>query len=342
LKKSNITNYQKVDSVHSEKKVVIGIFAGFILECLYSGGIPLVNMYINDNYNYKDFGIPTFHILFITFLSFYTTYLFHVYLSLKKRSILVLYILCNLIPLLMVYRSISVMIFLSSLFTLVNFLKSERKIKKQLPKIAIITILFFYAFGLFGNIRVNTQAEFKGSIFDSSIIYAVGEATLQNSNNLLSPLYWTYLYTTSPLANFQLNADYGGVKEASFNNIVLFLKESIIYDFIVNRIFETEEVIPQLISPLLTATTMFTDSYIVLGWLGPVLLFSYIVLLFFIYIKIVPSKSDYYITGLSLFNSLVVLGVFANMFSYSPFGFSLVYPMLFSFVNKLIKNGGSK
>ena len=72
-------------------------------EFIYEDGIPLIKILLKQPYNYRLVGIPSFHVLIVTFSSFYTIYLFHIYLSSRKKIILFLFFI-NLLAALLIYN----------------------------------------------------------------------------------------------------------------------------------------------------------------------------------------------------------------------------------------------
>ncbi|MEH7336854.1 hypothetical protein V7161_30045, partial [Neobacillus drentensis] len=279
---------------------------------------------------------PTFHILFITFLNFYTLNLFHKFISTRKKMLLIYYLICNTIPILMYYRSLSVFIFIGSLFIFL-FSNEKRRIKNKTKiQLVLLVTVFFYLFGILGNIRVNSQIQNGKSAFDSEVILNVGRASDNvRDHELLSPFFWTYLYSTVSLANFQYNIDRHSNNNIQLDSFMKFFKNELIYDFLSKRLWTEEKINHDLIRDDLTTITMFTNSYIALGWFGPLLIFAHIIFLFLVLIFFSPKENDYFVTGLAILCSLILLGTFENMFTYSAFGFTFIYPIIFAQLNKL-------
>ena len=72
------------------KLATIAICLGFIIEFIYAGCIPLVEiLIIKSDFNYLTYtGIPTVHVLLVTFNSFIAIYAFNNYLIDKNKDTL--------------------------------------------------------------------------------------------------------------------------------------------------------------------------------------------------------------------------------------------------------------
>ncbi len=71
--------------------VTLFIYLLWALDFLYEGGVPIVKILLGLPYNYRQFGFPSVHVFTVTFASFYTVYLFGLFLRHRKRIYLILY-----------------------------------------------------------------------------------------------------------------------------------------------------------------------------------------------------------------------------------------------------------
>lgn len=88
----------------------------------------------------------------------------------------------------------------------------------------------------------------------------------------------------------------------------------------------------QRITPALTTAIMYTDSYVYLGWLGVILSYILFVIYIFLYRIFLDKESPFFITAISILNTVVIFNFFSNGFTFSGLNFQLIYPILFSIV----------
>jgi len=175
--------------------IILFIYFFYFIEGLYSRKIPLIG-FINGTYDYNEdtFGIGAIHTFVDTFDTFYSVYIFHQYLSSKKKSLLFLLFLCLFPFIILVYRAniLNVLLGCFSVFLLSRKTISFKIIVKSI--IGITAILYF--FGFMGNLR--------SAHGDSTIIPRASEATEDFMNGPVpNEFYWSYLYIASPVANLQ-------------------------------------------------------------------------------------------------------------------------------------------
>ncbi|MEJ0029481.1 MAG: hypothetical protein WDO15_03565 [Bacteroidota bacterium] len=102
----------------------IFIYVLWIADFIYEGGVPLIKILFHLPYNYRLFGIPSLHVFIVTFSSFFTVYLFHLYLSKRTRLLLILY-LVNLSAALLIYSR--AMLFFNITGSVIVYFISMRK-----------------------------------------------------------------------------------------------------------------------------------------------------------------------------------------------------------------------
>src|SRR5690606_23065156 len=153
--------------------------------------------------------------------------------------------------------------------------------------------------------------------------------------------FWTYLYGASPLANFQENIN--KTKTANYNFIELFVSE-IVPDVLSKRIkpilgFE-EKIETYRIRHFLTVGTMYSKSYTLTKWFGPIILYLYSIFLLFLILGLVPKKSKYHVSTVAILSTVVFLNTFSNMIVFSGIILQLIYPIAFAyFENKKLVVG---
>lgn len=316
--------------------IAVFIVLGFCLEFLYLRHVPLLSILAGWECDYSAFGIKSFHPFLVTFSSFYSVYVFHVFLSTRKRKYIIIYLLVLAMPLLIFSRGTFLLILSSSLFV---YLFSIRKLRFKFIVISVfLIVILFYLFGLAGNIRCSHQAGRTEHITSSDIILAIGDAKDAFRKSAIPKVYfWAYIYTSSPLANLQKTITETDPTDLSFNRLLLFINSEILPDFAskrISRFLRIEKVNIEQITPELAVSTVYARSYVHLNWLGLVLMFSFTMFGSFLYIMLLRRNNVFFITGIALLNTLIFFNIFSNMFSFSGMSFQLVYPLVFSFCKR--------
>ncbi|MDU3338236.1 hypothetical protein [Paraclostridium bifermentans] len=312
--------------------LTIIVFIGFIIEFIYEGQIPIIEILVlKSDFNYLGFaGIPTFHVLLITFNSFIAIYTFNRYLEEKNKEYLILFIL-NLIPSMLIFnRGMLTMILLSCASVYILCKMNGFLDLKTVSILLVLGLIFIYMFGILGNLRSNKDYHIGNDITNSEYIMIVGDASDRFRDSIIpKPFYWGYIYITSPLANLEKTIQSNkGIKQFEARNISQFLMNSILPDFVSND-FSVEPGKADLISPALTVSTFYSQGYLSLGWLGMVFLFLYWLVVVILYRFIVPYNSSFFISGLAIINTITMVNFFDNMLVFAGLSFQLVYPILF-------------
>lgn len=322
------------------KKITIAILFANIIEFIYEGAIPFVEITIlKSNYVYLEYsGIPTFHVILFTFNAFFAIYIFHRIL-IENKKLYTLYFLLNLLPSILTYnRGMLMMIAISciSVFVLEKW-KGILNIKNIII-VSIFSLIFIYCFGIVGNIRSNSTYNRGNGATNSDYIMMVGEADEDFRKSLIpKPMFWGYIYMTSPLANFEANVDYYQERSVNIGNMVKFAKKSVLPDFISKRI---ETIFPQTyeevkrVSPNLTVSSFLSDAFVNLGWLGVILIYVYFIFLVLIYRFLLGDDSSFLISGIAILNTVTMLNFFSNMFTFSGLSFQLIYPVILTIIFK--------
>src|SRR5687768_14685292 len=104
LKKGFIRRSAPPDSQQKNAlNITLFLYALWVAEFVYAGGVPLIQILLRKPYDYKTFGIPTLHVFVVTFSSFYTIFLFQQYLGNRSLRVLLLFII-NLSAALLIYN----------------------------------------------------------------------------------------------------------------------------------------------------------------------------------------------------------------------------------------------
>lgn len=315
---------QKKDSfvvIPQERKYCFKIFIIFcavLADFTYCRSIPLFDL-LRGSGRYKDFlGIPFFHVVILFYVNFYTIYLFHNYLIYKKKLMLWGYMMLLFVNILYVNRGALILVILC---TLILYLKKNPRINLSLlVKLFLGGILFFWVFGLIGNIRESQSRE------DDTYILRIGGASQEYiDTGLPNELYWGYLYIVSPLGNLQNIISKKIVNDSEYSSYDCIV-DSFLPDFLAKRLkgSSTVDTNKYLVVEALNASTIFYQIYYGLGWLGMFLMLFYSVGIYFLFAKVVGYSSRYYLTGESVIVSTFLLSFFNNMWYYTSLSILLL------------------
>ena len=319
--------------------VTLLLYCLWIIEFIHAGGIPLFLILFGKSFNYRTFGVPSLHVFLVTFSSFYTAYLFHVFLVCRKKIIL-FFCLLNLVVALLIMNRGMFLTNLSTLFFIYILTKESIRNILTLKRAAVLfatIIILFFLFGAMGTMRVSREIKRP---YDRSLVYEVGNATLSFQKSIIpSEFFWSYIYLTSPLANLQYNI-VNTQPKLDLENFFLLLNNEVLPDALSKRITAQFNLVNKQnhqIAENLNASTVFSGSFTYWGWAGVLLIFSLLLVIPFLFRLMNLTESPWLITFLAMVNTLYLFLIFDNMISFTGFSFQLMYPILFSWLNKISK-----
>ncbi|PCJ97710.1 MAG: hypothetical protein COA50_04525 [Flavobacteriaceae bacterium] len=300
---------------------IIMVFYG--VEFIFEKDIPLLAKLIGrSGVNYMEFGIPLLHGILISFNSFLIAHSFALYMSTKSKKVLTYNFLLYLPPLLIINRSIIVFGILTSFFIYLHFV-NKVKLKTSI-KLVVIGLFGLYLFGVIGNLRsggdyIYVQSQAEDDFMKSSIP---------------KEYYWTYLYTASPLANFQNTVNKKRVDNYDFKGFIFYENLPKIISKNLGDPLNIERRDLVRIVPWLTVGTTYARAFSYLGWYGPYLLFLSNLLVYLIVLYLVPRKSSYHVTTIGILSVIVLLNIFTNMLIVTGISFQLAYCIIFAFFER--------
>ena len=313
-------------------KVTAFIYLLWLADFLYEGGVPLFKILVGIPYNYRLFGVPSLHVFTVTFASFYTVYLFHLYLSTKDKSVLIWYGV-NLIAGVLIYSRAMVVFNIASSIMLLIF-SSPRISKKSLVFMLTGVIVFFYLFGVMGTLRVSREAKVK---YDNQLFLKVGEATTSFRKSIVpNEFFWTYIYISSPLANLQENIRLTE-PVISFGRSIELINSELLFDFIskrTKRIFQLEDPSDARIPGPFNVTTVYSKSFSYLGWFGMTIIALTVLCLPWLYQRLLPNGSPYFHTGMAILCTMFLFMAYDNTIKFTGLGFQLAYPVLLTWLKR--------
>lgn len=307
--------------------ITVCLYALWLLEFIYQGGIPLLLVLLKHPFDYRQFGIPTLHVLIVTFGSFYTVFLFHQWLSSRSRLILILY-LANLAAAILIYNR-GMFLFNLSASVFLFLMYKTRITLKNVAFGTIGVVVIFYLFGVMGNLRVTNEAHKSYSPDD---FLNTGQATASFRNSFVPPeFFWAYIYSTSPLANVEENIRTNSPDTITGATFLQWFNSEVMWDFISKRlnaaIGVTRKEIATVPGPF-NATTVYAGSFTYLGFAGLALMAIVILAIPLLYVRILPPPSPFFLTGLAILNTIFLFMIFDNTIRFSGVSFQIVYPIL--------------
>jgi len=288
--------------------IFCAIAGGFVLEFAYSGFVPLLALASGAVFDYREFGVPTFHVVLLGFNFFYAVYWASQYFETGKRGFIYLFFGGVLFGLLIMNRGAIIIALLSLLFM---YFAKNFNVRKAL-KVLVIMGAVVWLFGFIGNLRFLSQ-----EVFQEDPILAIGGANKSfTESGLPNEFFWVYLYATSPLANFELTASSMPV---SYNSVMEGMVANFVPDFIAKHIVDPTAdafVRPMLITPQLTVSTAFASAYASMGWVGPYLIYLYFVS-YTLFLAIFARSSRYRPALMAWMSAQGTLLFFDNMLVFS-------------------------
>lgn len=313
--------------------ITVGITILWIAEFVHAGGIPFFMIVTSQPFNYTKFGIPTLHVFIVTFSSFYTIFLFHVYRCSSNKVILLLVVL-QLTMAVLIYNRGMLLFNLTSIASV--YLLTANKVKLKVVAISLpFAIVLLYVFGVLGTMRVSHLA---GTPYSNEHFMNLGKASSQFRNgNIPHEFFWSYIYISSPVANLQENVDKYLNREVTQTNVVSWVNNEVMMDFIskrINSMFDLQPAGDFRIHGNLTAPTIFSRSYSYLGFTGLIFMGVVVLILPLFILKVLPSSSPLFTTTIAILCTMYLFMMFENTIRFTGLSFQLIYPLVLHFIYK--------
>lgn len=240
-----------------------GVWLGFAAELFYEGGIPLVMSLSGGGYDYSQFGIPTFHVFFLSYCSAFAVASFDRFMQGCGWKNLLPVFSALVIELLIVNRGAMLITFGACILL---YLFSCKHLVRSFFCALIAVLGMIVAFGYVGDKRMKSSG-----YSEDGAIYKIGQADeLFNDPLLPSGFFWSYLYASSPYANLVKQAAVGNESKGSISD---FLSVAVVPDFISKYYYSLNDVHLELITPELNVATGFGRAFVTYGYVGVLFLF---------------------------------------------------------------------
>ncbi|MBR0836718.1 hypothetical protein JQ612_26305 [Bradyrhizobium manausense] len=302
------------------------VIATFVGDVMLGGGIPLI--FVLRGAKFYAIEANATHLHAFTLWSTFSAIRFADFLYSRRYRYLAEAALPVIFYILLVYRGPALMCLLSWMFV---FLIWKGRFKRT--HIAFGTaalVLAGYLNGVMGDVRSPGQES-----------VGAPSAAFQASG-VPRTYFWTYLYATSPLANFQLAVS---TVSPGQGDVLEFIASDLLPDTLSKKILPmlNDKVqtgsgnlatrddlyswdLPQ-IAPGINIATLFGRSYGYFGWIGPVIMFATLSAFIILY-AILIRNSPYRVPALALLNVLVVFCLFNNMLASAAMLPQLIWPLL--------------
>ena len=321
-------NYKSILIDNKSFLIVLVILILYAFEFINNRGIPLFMILNKIPYDYRFFGVKSLHPFLVTFSSFYSVYLFHQFISVKKFKTFFLFFLIVSMSLLIYNRGMFLIILSSCLFV---FLLSITNIKIKFLVILIsLGFVIFYLFGISGNYRIT-----NGKTIDNDFFLSISKPSKEFSKSIIPKEFmWTYVYVASPIATVQHNINSNTSVEI---DLASFFCYELLPDFISKRLgdfFSIKKVEPELIVNWSNVGSIYSKVYCSLGWLGMFIIFLVLMIIISLYLLILNESSAFYVTGVAILNTFVIFNFFDNMIAFSGISLQLFFPLIATFFGK--------
>ena len=324
---------KKTESLKVDPWLVTGfLYLLWVADFIHEGGMPLYKTLNNIPYDYKKFGVPSLHVLAVTFGSFYCVHLFHAYLTERKKKFLLLYFINMSAAILIYSRSMLFFNLASSAFLYLLTFKQipYRKLAVGIP----IIIILFYFFGVAGTKRVSFESN---SEYDPGIFLETGRATSAFKNSFIpKEFFWPYIYISSPLANFQVNINTYPVKPIDTKRVLEFVNNELLFESIskrINALAGIEREKENTIKDPFNVSTVYSRGYSYLGWAGILVTSVFILVIPIFYLKVI-RQNPYQLPAIAILCTTYLFLTYDNTLRLMALGFQLVYPFVLPLAEK--------
>ena len=291
------------EHVGTQLAIFLAIMSVFALEVIVNRGIPLLLIAADADFSYRDFGIPAIHVAFVGSCYFFAVFWFDLYMLGNGRLFLGFSATALGTSLLIVNRGAFI---LTLMAIIIVYIRRRGLNRRLLLSFGLLAGVVLWGFGVLGDLRTH-------GLSGESIILSVGDASDKFLNSKIpTEFFWPYLYTSSPLANLQLNI----TDRLSTDTPSLYFMLEYLPDFVSKRLVPEASIVaasPLLVTDQLTVCTMYGRAFLLMGWLGLILGFAYFVAVSLVCLSLL-KRSKYFVATAGVLSAIAFLGIFDNMY----------------------------
>lgn len=276
------------------------------------GEIILAGAPILGSVDYKEFGIPFFHVVVYGGL-IYLAIIGSAYSASKKyqsygfklSAFIAIYSICILSRHLL-------MILLISFF--IAYLRSTKLNFIRLTILALACLITIWLFGLLGSIRMANILEITTYEADLYILEAGGASEFYIKSGLGAAFFWFWLYLASPIFNLLNTIKLQSTQNNLLTDFINFIIFEIFPQTISKRIadfFNIPSTNQYLIADHLNVSTAFAGSFSNLGWIG-IILYIYWMMVFVLFLRFSSNNSNGFLS-INFASCIMLLSLFDNM-----------------------------
>lgn len=285
----------------------------YALDFLYSGNIPLLAALFGFDSGYQDFGIPTLHVIIVTFSVFFAIKNGYIFVLFRNKMNLFKFLVPLMYFIMVFSRGMLLLIFFCTGVLLLCQIKISIK---RLVYALVVIVVVMWVFGIAGNIRVSNQWN------NSSLILLISQIDV-DPYNIFAPFYWGEEYIICSIRNLN-NTMINILPTYDFGNLVY----TLIPDFVAKRIWPDTNIVVDRVVEVFTTTTTYSYSYSSFGYLGMLIEF-----LLYMLTGVYLQKTKYMdsiskIVTLSIASFIFGLSIFDSMLQYSGYSFAIMWGLL--------------
>lgn len=332
--RNSLSQYPRVVLPNDSSPLLVTgfIYLLWVADFIHAGGVPVIKILFREPYDYRGFGIPSVHVFTVTFASFYTVYLFQLFLDTKKKSALLFFFL-NLAAAILIY-SRSMLIFNLSTCAFI-YIHHLGRLRVQYVAIGFVSLaVMLFAFGVLGNIRESHEHDVADG---NAFFLETGRASESFRNSIVpNEYFWTYAYLTSPLANLQQNINRANKHPVGLRRLGGMVVSEWIFDSVSKRLFKAglmRDPGEHTIHPF-NVSTVYSRSYSYQGWFGMAATGFFILILPWVYRRLLGPTSPYLLIGLGTLCTMYQFMMYDNTLHATGLAFQIVYPLCFTWLEK--------
>lgn len=277
--------------------------------------IGLVGLPILGQIDYKEFGIPFFHVavygglIYLAIIG--TSY------SISQSKILhsygvkiILFVLAYAIIILS--RHLLMILFIGFF---IAYLRSKKLSATRFLALIGFCLLAIWIFGFLGSVRMANILGIKTSEADLYILEAGGASDFYIETGLGAAFFWFWLYLATPMFNLLNTVKIHTPQDSLLTDFINFIVFEVMPQTMSKRIalfFDLNYPDQYLIVEHLNVSTAFAGSYINLGWIG-VILYIYWMMVFVFILKYSSKNTSNNFLSSNFTACIMLLSLFDNM-----------------------------